>query len=197
MDAVTARQARLRGAVPVAGQWLEVTGPAPVSPLRLTKAVVADAGDYAGWLVVLGAVAGGDGGDLVPILTGGAVVLAGADGVLDPYGPGSSPRVVAEPGETAGQALARVLETEGHALRLRQLFAAVAGRSLTGSAALEVTWQSRAAALTTDGCGAAGALVEIDPAAGLRPCDQLWLAFRNISGKAVDVSILYLSLIHI
>jgi hypothetical protein len=189
LGAVSAREARVQGAVPAAAQWIEVTAPAPAVPLRLAAAVVAKPGDHAAWLRVLGP--GEAGGDLVPVLTGGDLALTGADGVLDPYGAGSSPRVVPERGETHAQALARVLEAAAHALRLRQLFAAVAGRSLTGKPALEVAWQRKAATVQGQDCGVAAAAEAVDPGAGVQPCDQLWLRLRNSSGKDLDVSVLY------
>lgn len=189
LGAVSARVARLRGAVPEAAVWAEVTAPAPVLPLRLAAPMLADAGDYAEWLAVLGP--GQAGGDLVPVLVGGALALAGADGVLDPQGAGSSPRVVPEAGETRAQALSRVTEQAQHALRLRQLLAGVAGRSLTGKPVLDLIWQRKAAAVAGDGCGTAGTAAVVDPAAGVRPCDQLWLTVRNVSGRDQDVSVLY------
>ena len=186
---VSARKAAVLGAVPDAARWAEVTAPAPMRPVQLAAPVVMDAGADRAWLAALGP--GVAAGDLVPVVTQGGLALAGADGVLDPYGPGSSPRVVLAPGETRAQGLARMLEAATHARHLQRLFVAVAGRSLTGKPTLAVTWQRKAAAMAGDGCGVAGAAAAVDPGDGMQPCDQLWLQFRNVSGRDLDVSVLY------
>ena len=184
----TARTAQLPPGTPSAA-WAEVTAPAAPPALRLAAPVQADANDYSRWRAALGP--GETAADLVPILTGGTVALAGAEGVLDPFGPNSTPRIQLQPGETEAAALARVTERAAHSLRLQRLFAAVAGRSLTGTPALSLTWQAKPAAGTASGCAAPGPAQGIDPALGLHPCDQLWLAAKNTSGRDLDVSILY------
>lgn len=189
---ITARSAQLGGPLPEAAVWAEVAVPAPPEPLRLAAAVRADPADgfdYSNWLAVLGE--GQSDGDLVPILTQGGLALAGPDGVLDPAGAGSTPRVIAAEGETEAQALARVLEDAGHAIRLRKLLASVAGRGLTGKPPLTVTWQRKAAAVAGGACATPAAPASIDPAKGLHPCDQLWVTVQNSSGRDQDVSILY------
>jgi hypothetical protein len=124
----------------------------------------------------------------VPILTGGLVALAGADGVLDPGGPGTSPRIRPEAGETPAQAVARVLEQAAHGLRLRAVLSGASGRALTGAAPVTMTVERRAAA---DDCRSVADPAPHDPAAGVAPCDQLWLTLTNTGGKAQDVSVLY------
>ncbi len=186
---VTARTATLTGKVPEGAVWAELATAPPPAPLTLAVPVRADADDgfgYADWLAAL--PAGGTGADLVPILTGGAVALAGADGVLDPQGPGSSPRIVALEGETPADAVARVLDQAAHGLRLREVLAGATGRSLTGKAPVTMTVERRAA---TGGCGAVAEAVPYDPALGVQPCDQLWLTLTNTGGKAQDISVLY------
>ncbi|MBL9048702.1 MAG: caspase family protein [Tabrizicola sp.] len=185
---VTARESTLAGQVPEAAAWAElVSAPLP-EPLALAapvRASLADGLDYAAWIAAL--PSGTTAPDLVPILTEGTVALAGADGVLDPEGPGSSPRIRTEPGETPAEAVERVLEQAAHGLRLREVLAGATGRSLTGKAAVTVSIERRPA----NGCGDVTAAEPFDPAQGVAPCDQLWLTLTNAGGKAQDVSVLY------
>jgi hypothetical protein len=188
---VTARSAALSGTLPEGALWAEVVSAPPPEPLRLAAPVRADPGDgmdYAAWAAALPPATPGDQADLVPILTGGLVALAGADGVLDPDGPGSTPRVRAAPGETPAAALARVLDQAARGLRLRAVLAGAAGRSLTGKPALSMTVERRA---TQDDCSAVAPPEPHDPADGVAPCDQIWLSITNTSGTAQDVSVLY------
>ena len=182
------RQAVVPGGVPAGARWAEVVALPPPPALRLAPAVRADGRDYAAWEAALAAGAADTIGsgpvDLVPILTGGVVALAGADGVLDPVGPGSTPRIVARADETPGDAVARVLEQAGHALRLRAVLAGAAGRSLTGGPGLEVGYARQ------PGC-AEGERAPVDPGQGLRACDKLWITVTNRAARPVDLSILY------
>jgi metacaspase-1 len=188
---VTAREAALQGAVPTGAAWAELVSAPP--PKRLTLAVpvradAADGFDYAGWIAALPPASPDP--DLVPILTGGTVALAGADGVLDPQGPGTSPRIVPEEGETPAQAVERVLAQAAHGLRLREVLAGATGRALTGAAPVTMTVDRRAA---DAGCGTVAGPKPYDPAEGVAPCDQIWLTLTNSGGKAQDVSVLYLT----
>jgi hypothetical protein len=186
---VTARDAVFTADLPEGAAWAEVVGTPPPSPLVLGAPVRADAADghdYGDWTRAL--PPGGPNPDLVPILTGGTVALAGADGVLDPEGPGSTPRIVASAGETPAEAVARVLETATHGLTLRKVLAGATGRSLTGRAPVTLSVERRAAGAT---CADPGAAVPHDPAGGVAPCDQLWLTLTNSGGKAQDLSVLY------
>ena len=188
---VTARQSVITGPVPKGAAWAELVSAPPPDPLVLAAAVRADADDgfdYAAWEAAL--PAGGSTPDLVPILTGGLVALAGADGVLDAEGPGSTPRILLEPGETEADAVARVLQQAAHGLRLREVLAGATGRSLTGRKALTMTVERRKA---SNGCGSVDQPETFDPADGMAPCDQIWLTLTNTSGKSQDVSVLYLS----
>lgn len=192
VSGVTAREALLEGAVPDGAIWAEVVSLAPPVPLRLAVAMRADAADgfdYAPWLAAL--PAGEGSADLIPILTEGGVALAGADGVLDPEGPGSSPRIVLAAGETPAEGVARMLAQAAHGLRLREVLAGAAGRSLTGKPALSMAIERRAGTMADGGCGAAGNASPYDPAAGVSGCDQLWLTLTNAGGKTQDVSVLY------
>ncbi|MGL6211862.1 MAG: caspase family protein, partial [Paracoccaceae bacterium] len=178
------RKAKVAGVVPEGALWAEVEALAPPPPLRLGVPVAADDLDYAEWRSVLGR---GQAGavDLIPVLVGGEVALVGPDGVLDPVGPGSSARVVPEPGEGKADALARMLERAAHSLRLRAVFAGAAGRALVGGPGLEVGYERQA------GCGGSGPLEVVDPAQGVAPCDALWLTIRNRGQRPLDVSVLY------
>lgn len=185
-----ARRATLSGTLPPGAAWAEVVAAPPPKPLTLAAPVQADAGDYAAWEAALPAP--GPDPDLVPILVEGGVALAGPEGVLDPTGPGSSPRIRAEGGETLAEAVARALEVAAHGLRLRDtLSGAAKGRGLTGKPAVTMDIERRPAARKGAGCAAAGPGAPHDPAQGVAPCDQLWLTLTNTSGKAQDVSVLY------
>jgi hypothetical protein len=190
---VTAREGRFDAPPPAGALWAEVIAPAPVAPLALAapqRADPADGHDYAAWLAALGPPAFAT-PDLVPVLTGGELALVGADGVLDPAGPGSSPRVRPLADETPADALARVLDNARHAHHLRKLMAAVAGRSLTGGPGLEVRYFRRPGNLQGETCTAPQKDRPVDPATGLQPCDQLWLDFKNVAGGDLEVSVLY------
>jgi hypothetical protein len=188
-----ARKSTLSGDLPEGAAWAEMTAAAPAKPLVLSAPVRADAGDgydYAAWEAALPAP--GAKPDLVPILVEGLVALANADGVLDPEGPGSTPRIRLDEGEDIAAAVERVLETAAHGLRLREtLSGAASGRGLTGKPVIEMAVERRAAPAEGEGCGAAAAGAPADPAQGVAPCDQLWLTLTNRSGKAQDVSVLY------
>ncbi|MBE2277779.1 MAG: caspase family protein [Rhodobacteraceae bacterium] len=189
----TARDATLTAPPAEGALWAEVTASPPPEPLVLAAAVRADPDDgqdYAGWQAALPAP--GVKPDLVPILVDGTVALAGGDGVLDPDGPGSTPRVQREPGETEADALARALETAAHGLRLRETLAGAAGRALTAAPVIEMAIERRPAAVEGGECAAPGPAGSwTGPAAA--PCDQLWLTLTNRSGKLQDVSVLYMA----
>ena len=191
-----ARSATLSGDLPQGAAWAELTAAAPAKPLALAGPVRADpddGGDYAVWEAALPAP--GPRPDLVPILVNGTVALANADGVLDPEGPGSTPRIRLEEGEIPAAAVERVLETAAHGLRLRETLACASGRGLTGQPVIGMQVERRPAAVVPSergaACGAADPGAPADPAKGVAPCDQLWLVLTNTSGKAQDVSVLY------
>jgi hypothetical protein len=189
LTAVTAREATLSAPPPTTAQWAELTSTPAPAPLTLAAPVLADPSDphdYSAWTAALpepGATP-----DLVPILTDGTLALAGPDGTLDPQGPGTTPRVRPEPGETPEEAVTRTLDQAAHGLALRKVLSGATGRSLTGKAPLTMTIDRRAAA---GQCGEAADPVPFDPAQGAGPCDQLWLTITNTSGTAQDVSVLY------
>lgn len=186
---VTARDAIFDGALPEGAAWAEVISAPPPEPIGLAAPVRADPTDgfdYGDWLAALPTPDATP--DLVPILTGGAVALAGADGILDPEGPGSTPRILPEDGETPSEAVARTLDLAAHGLRLREVLAGATGRGLTAKLPLTMTVSRRAA---SQGCGTVDPPVSHDPADGVAPCDQIWLTITNTGGKTQDVSVLY------
>lgn len=192
LSAVQARSASLSGAVEGA-VWAEVSAPAPPQTLRLGAPVVLDDADYRGWLAAL-PPAGAEGAaglpDLVPVLVGGALALTLGDGVLDPEGPGSTPRVEPAGGETQADALVRVLADAAHALRLRAALTGGSGkaRTLTARPVLGLEMTRRAAGADCEDLAPATAF---DGLAG--PCDQIFVTIKNSSGKVQDVTVLYLS----
>ncbi|AWD22502.1 caspase family protein [Fuscovulum blasticum] len=191
----TLRDTALPGDLPAGAAWAEVIAAPPAAPLSLAAPVRAapdDGQDYAAWEAALPTPGTGV-PDLVPILVDGTVALARGDGVLDPEGPGSTPRVTRLADETAAQALDRALELAAHALRLRETLAGATGRSLTGKAPVTVGIERRPATTTGDACGTPGPAASADPAQGVAPCDQLWLTVTNTSGKMQDISVLYMA----
>ena len=189
LSKVTAREASLSAPPPATAHWAELTSPPPPAPLTLAAPVLADPADtrdYTAWTAAL--PPSGATPDLVPILTEGTIALAQADGVLDPEGPGSTPRIALEPGESPAQAVARTLDQAAHGLALRATLAGATGRSLTGKAPLTMTIDRRAA---SGHCDQPGPQTPFDPAEGVAPCDQLWLTLTNTSGTTQDVSVLY------
>jgi len=191
---VTARDATLTGALPEGAAWAEVIAAPPAQPLALAAPARAnpdDGLDYAAWLAALPAPL--DQPDLVPILVDATVALANGDGVLDPEGPGSTPRVERLANETDAEALARALEQAAHGLRLRETLAGASGRSLTGKAAITVEIERRPGTAEGETCGPPGPAAPHDPERGVTACDQLWLTVTNASGKMQDVSVLYMA----
>ncbi len=186
---VTPRDASFAGPLPEGALWAELVAAPPPEPLTLAAPARADEGDgfdYKDWTSAL--PPGEAGADLVPILTEGTIAFAGADGVLDPEGPGSSPRIKLEPDETAAEAVDQFLTGAAHGLHLREVLSGATGRSLTGTAPITMTLDRRPAA---GACGEVGAPAPFDPDQGVAPCDQLWLTLTNSGGKTQDVSVLY------
>lgn len=180
--------------LPAGAAWAEVIAPAPPRPLTLAAPVrlnAEDGFDYGSWEMALPAP--GNRPDLTPILTEGVVALAGPDAVLDPDGPGSSPRIRPEPTETEAEAVARMLDQVAHGLRLKKLLLSGGGkaRTLTSRPILEIGVEKRPSQVMGEACSDAGVGVEFDGIAA--PCDQLWLDVKNTSGKDQDVTVLYLS----
>lgn len=184
------------GTLPATAAWAEVTRPAPPPALRLAPPQIADNADYQPWLAALATVTA-DGiavsdaatPDFIPVLTGGTLALAGGDGVLDPLGPGSTPRVTPRQGEDIAAATMRLIENAAHATRIRAVLAGLGGRGLgVGGPPIAVETERRAA---TAGCTRGKDSTPYDPASGLADCDELWLTLTNRSGRVQDVTVLY------
>jgi hypothetical protein len=182
---VTADAADLTPAPPPGRLWAEVTAPAPPPPLRLAPPDPASP-----WARALARAAAAGvvrldplTPDLVPVdLPGGGLAFAGRDGVLDPAGPGSSPRIA------QGDDLAVFLDRAGRTLRLARVLGA-AGRATFAAPPLAVAAERRAGARDGAGCGAGGAA---EPFAGQAAhCDEIWLTVTNRARTAQDVTILY------
>ncbi|HSF64758.1 MAG TPA: hypothetical protein VLA78_10240, partial [Paracoccaceae bacterium] len=196
----TARAARLDPAPPATAAWAEVVAPAPPPPLRLAAPVRADAGDghdYAPMLAALDtALAEGiavthPAPDAVPILTGGTLALAAGDGVLDPLGPGSTPRATPRDGEDSAAAALRLIENAAHAARLSAVLTGLAGRGTSAAKGLAVATERRPGTPTATGCGPAGPGQPWAPGDPAAPCDELWLTIDNRTGRSLDVTVFY------
>ncbi len=189
LSKVTAREANLDSRPPTTAQWAELTSAPPPAPLTLAAPVLADPADttnYRQWTEALPPP--GPNPDLVPILTEGTIALAGPDGVLDPAGPDSTPRIVRESGETKAQAVDRVLEQAAHGLRLRSVLAGATGRSLTGNAPLDAKIVLRP---DKGDCDNPGPVTPFHAGMDVAPCDRIFIYLTNTSGTAQDVSVLY------
>ncbi len=186
---VTARSSTLSAPPLAAAHWAEVTSSPLPPPLTVAAPILADPTDlrdYGQWTRALPPP--GPTPDLIPILTDGTMALAGPDGVLDPQGSGSTPRIRPEPGETTADAVARTLAQATHGLHVRAVLAGATGRSLTGKAPLAMSIAHRPASAN---CAKPGPAMAFNPAQAVAPCDQLWLTIANTSGTAQDVSVLY------
>jgi hypothetical protein len=193
------RSARFRvidGAAPGKG-FAVVTAPGMPAEVRFSAPQPADGGDYGALLAAIqdttgaidGAVFGAMPFDIGLVLAGGGLALTGPDGVLDPTGPGSSPRV--DPAEVM-PALDRAVRVHRLRLALGKLRGSGAGSLMAAMSGLRVEVGYRPGQAGAPGCGDAGP--ETRPVrAGHRiaPCDQLWLHLKNPSATARDVTVLY------
>ncbi|MGR3792790.1 caspase family protein [Vannielia sp. SX4] len=181
--------------VPQGAKYAEVTSLAPAEavPLRLSTPVVSDSEDYSviaaelARLEAEGLVDGVDWNaeqpDRALVLTGGQLAVTGPDGVLDPDGPGSSPRFVAN---DLAEALPRLAQVQRLEAALTQAEAgAKKGFTVSGPPV-----KVEAEMIPADCDGATG--TPIRPAPETVPhCAQLWLHIRNTSSNAQDVTVLY------
>ncbi|MGY3439410.1 MULTISPECIES: caspase family protein [unclassified Marinovum] len=175
--------------------------PGRPDPVRLAGPIVADEGDYTDFLTEitrLHAAQAPDGviwedgaADFTLILTGGALALAGRDGVIDGAGPGSAPRAK-DPAD--------VLEFLDRAARTQRLRGAVAqvssgrtGFSLPGIGPKyslgHVPVTGGDASCDT---GTAQAEQPVSKSVSVTHCDQLWLTVHNATGTPRDVTVLYI-----
>jgi metacaspase-1 len=187
---------------PTGAAWAELTLPAPPAPLRLAPVVRADTGDYSeheaalAMLIAEGTVtADAQSPDFIPILTGNTLALANPDGVLDPLGHFSTPRVTPRAGEDASAATLRLLENAAHATRMRSVLAGLsAGRGLSlGGQAIAMSIERAAGNRAGKDCARSGSATPFAPQTGVFACDALWLTLANTSGRVQDVTVLYLA----
>lgn len=186
---ITARDATLSAPPPATAAWAELVAAPPPEALSLAAPVLADPADprnYIQWTEALPKP--GPNPDLVPILTEGTIALANADGVLDPAGPGTTPRIIRDSGETIAQAVDRVLEQAAHGLRLRAVLAGATGRSVTGKSPLDARIVLRPA---MGDCDNPGPFTSFYADMTVAPCDRIILFLTNTSGTAQDISVLY------
>jgi len=198
---VGADKARLvaeSGEIPASGYGVQMRPGLP-APFRVSVPVIVEAAGNGPVLDALGALIAAElpegvewnaaDPDAVVILTGGQLALAGSDGVLDPDGPGSSPRMGADP--------AGFFERAARVHRLRRALALAESQkpvsfSMAGAGVVQKI-EHEAGNPGANGCN--------DPVAGVGPfevarplghCDRLWVSLTNTSGTAQDVTLLYI-----
>ena len=204
-EAATARLAPEDGlALPARGHAVLVAPGAP-PPLRVSAPARADAGDghdYRALLAALAVARVAAAGiafdaadfDLGLVLAGGVLVLTGPDGVVDPRGPGSSPRLAPEAAGDLPDLLARA----GRVERLRRtltLAERAAARSFTVLGP-PIRMEVERIAGRADGGDCAEAAGPAERPFDLRAqpvahCDELRLHLSNGSSRAQDVTVLY------
>ncbi|MCR8724199.1 caspase family protein [Frigidibacter sp. ROC022] len=189
------------GALP-ATAYAELRAPGRPAPLRLAPPVAADDGDYSEALAMVahikdadlvdGLVWTEDDYDMRLVLVDGEIAIVGRDGVLDPEGPGSSPRIKVTDGQDV------ILGFLDRAVRLERLQAALSaaegrkrGLSLPGTG-LKVEAERLEAAKDGAECGEPDGLsMKLKDRGAVSDCDQVWLALKNNSRTAQDVTVLY------
>lgn len=208
---VNAGSARLRSDQPLpdAG-YAAVSQPGLPQPVRLAAPVRTDAmdgQDYAPLMAMLTGLAQADAlegvrlnapdFDMQPYLVDGTLALAGRDGVLDPQGPGSSPRLDLRGAEYPQLALSDFLERAARAQRLNAALAmaeggSTGGFSLFGSSGVGQSLSYVPGVVEGDTCGepVADAQDAANPLS-VGHCDQVWLTLRNSDLTAQDVTVLY------
>lgn len=174
--------------------------PGRPEPVRFAGPVLADDADYAELLAEierLKAAAAPDGvdwngspADFTLVLTGGALALAGRDGVIDGAGPGSAPRVAA-PDDVLG-----FLDRAARTLRLRQAVNQVSsgktGFALPGfGPKFELTHIPVRGDVACEDVEM-GDEQKVSKTVTVTHCDQLWLTVHNATRTPRDVTVLYI-----
>jgi hypothetical protein len=211
VERLEAGTARLRSdtALPAQG-YAKVVQPGPPALVGLAAPIRADASDghdYAAVLGLLDSFAQADAlegvrlnaadFDLQPYLVDGALALAGRDGVLDPQGAGSSPRLSLADTDYPDVALADFLERAARTLRMRQALSLAEGSSAGGfslfSTAVGQSVALAPASAADDGCADPDAdpVQQSGKTLKVSHCDQVWLTLSNADLKAQDVTVLY------
>ncbi|MGH1356155.1 MAG: caspase family protein [Thalassovita sp.] len=211
VERLDAHSARLRGdaALPATGyaKVIQPGAPAMVHMAAPLRADPADGHDYAALSGLMDTFAQADAlegvrlnatsFDLQPYLVDGALALTGRDGVLDPHGPGSSPRLELNGTDYPDVVLADFLERAARTHRMRSALA-MAESGSTGGFSLFSTAVGQSVALASaqaDGEGCADPLMEPQKQSAktlpVTHCDQIWLTISNADLKAQDVTVLY------
>lgn len=166
-------------------------------PMELAAPVAVDGTDYAALDAMLAEVAanldglntGGFRPDMVPYLTGGTLALAGRDGVLDPAGTGSSPRL---PEGAGPPEMAAFLDRAIRLHALRRALKLAEGASASGFALPGTGLQVGLTRIATGpDCMPGATETSVETTAEVVDCDQLWLTVSNGSRTARDVTVLY------
>lgn len=183
----------------------ELVSPGAPPPLRISaprRAEAGDGADYAPFLAALAALRDSveaefdaPAFDLGLVLAEGMLVLTGPDGVVDPRGPGSSPRIAAADAGELAALLSRAARVERlrRALSLAERAAARSFSVFGPPVAVEIEREPRATGGPDCAAAATGpAERPVDPAARpLDHCDVLRLHLSNGSRRAQDVTVLY------
>lgn len=195
--------------LPASG-YVVVTQPGLPQPVRMGVPIRADAmdgQDYAALMAMLDGLAQADAlegvrlnataFDMQPYLVDGTLALAGRDGILDPHGPGSSPRLDLSDAEYPQLHLADFLERAARTGRLR-LALSMAEEGSSGGFSLFSTGIGQSLSHVAGQADADGECVETEAARTevsvpvlVHHCDQLWLTLRNTDLEAQDVTVLY------
>lgn len=200
---VTPTSATLTSATRVPGRgFARLKTPGRPDPLRIAGPIVADGADYSAFLAEIArlrAAAAPDGvqwseagpAEFTLVLTGGALALAGRDGVVDGAGAGSAPRA-SDPAN-----LHDFLDRAARTLRLRAAVSQVSsgrtGLSLSGFGPKYRL--SHIAVTDPDAACDTGAVQDERPVSKtvvVTHCDQLWLSVHNPSNTPRDVTVLYI-----
>ena len=197
--------------LPSAG-YAMVTQPGLPQPVRLGVPIRADAmdgQDYGALTAMLDGLAQADAlegvrlnapaFDMQPYLVDGTLALAGRDGILDPHGPGSSPRLDLNGAEYPQLQLhlADFLERVARTGRLR-IALSMAEQGSSGGFSLFSTGIGQSLRHVAGQIGKDGDCADPDAAqtpvsapVSVQHCDQLWLSLRNTDLEAQDVTVLY------
>ncbi len=190
--------------------YAAVTRPGLPQPIRMATPIRADAmdgKDYAALQALLASLAQADAlegvrlnaadFDMQPYLVDGTLALAGRDGVLDPQGPGSSPRLDLRGAEYPALALSDFLERAARTIRLRQALA-LAESGSSGGFSLFSTGIGQSLSRVPGNPLSDGACADpetdaqdVSDPVSVNQCDQLWLTLKNSDLTAQDVTVLY------
>ncbi len=202
---VTADRATLQAtaALPATGYvQVEMPGPPPMLHLATPLHVRPNDGhDYAPLEQALSQIEidevqiGSETPDMGLFLVDGTLALVGRDGVLDPFGPNSSPRMPAAPGADVAAALVPFLDRAARRFRLNQGLSLAQDSTATGFAlpgsGLQIALTLAPVPASANCDGPVQPVAPVQTPVQATPCDQLWLKLENSSRIARDVTVLY------